>query len=137
MKIMLILYQVKKANSKGCWIVTYTWLEDCLIGTTKAHTKKRLSEKAYTLESLNKHRASFEGGVRAADDLVGNRESPWDVYNSMLKNDRQLGLHHIYLDQTGFEYKVDCVRINDCGQAGFEKYTIYVLRTPLPPETRA
>lgn len=142
-----MLYKVKKAKSnEDCWIVSYSWLEDCLGVMTKSHKKKRLSEKGYTLkrtldrisqtlDAQTKYRVSFEEGVRAGNDLVGNRESPWNVYNLPLKDDRKLGLHHIFLDQTGFEYKVDCVRRNECGQTIWEKYTIYVFRT-LPPKTR-
>jgi hypothetical protein len=36
------------------------------------------------------------------------------------------GLNHIYCDDTGFEYKVVCTRLNSDGKVKSEKYTIYV-----------
>lgn len=51
-------------------------------------------------------------------------------YNSSLWSiNMSSGLNHVYFDQTGFEYKVVCTRLNSEGKVRSEKYILYV--TPL------
>jgi hypothetical protein len=56
--------------------------------------------------------------------MVDNSE--WTVYGLPLKGPKYLGLNHLYVDHTGFEYKIICTRINTEGKVKSEKYIIYV-----------
>jgi hypothetical protein len=120
---------------RHCNIVVKDWLEDCL--TEK--TQRLRAEKGYSLNRVLKrgvqtirrqenYRNSFEAGVRAGHELIDNSESPWTVYNIVLRGPKFIALNHIYVDHAGFEYKAVCTRINTNGKVKSEKYTIYVHR---------
>lgn len=128
---------VKNALALGgkCYIIIKDWLEDCL--AVDPSKKRCLAEKDYTLKQIlrraketikakDRHRKSFDEGVQASHELVDNRESQWTVYSLVLKGGESLGRNHIYMDDTGFEYKVVCTRINTEGKVKSEKYIIYV-----------
>lgn len=139
-------FSVKKAWALGpkCHIVVKDWLEDCL---PPENAKKRCrAEKGYTLNRVLKrlnrthkaqirYRQSFEEGVRAAKELVDNRKSTFRVHLNQAYGVDSLGLNHVFCDDTGFEYKVVCTRINTDGKVKSEKYTIYVGPPPVLPES--
>jgi hypothetical protein len=131
-------YAVKRALALGrrCNIVVKDWLEDCLI-TCEPSKKRCRAEKGYTInrilqrvnkshEATQNYRESFEKGVRAGHEMVDNSESHWSVYQLPLKGPKSSDLSHIYVDPTGFEYKIVCTRLSTIGKVKSEKYTIYV-----------
>ncbi|ESZ91905.1 hypothetical protein SBOR_7699 [Sclerotinia borealis F-4128] len=113
--------QVRKAMAMGkrCHIVVIDWLVDCL--TSKLNKKKKLVVTGYTLgrvirrlhhtedQKIN-YRQRFEEGVKA-------------------------GLHHVYTDQTDFEYKVVLTRVLLHGKNKNQKYTVYLFASNAQPST--
>ncbi|APA09529.1 predicted protein [Sclerotinia sclerotiorum 1980 UF-70] len=120
--------QVRKAMAMGkrCHIVVIDWLVDCL--TSKLNKKKKLVATGYTLgriirrlhhteDQKIKYRQRFEEGVKAAEELCDNR------------------LHHVYTDQTDFEYKVVLTRVLVHGKNKNQKYTVYLFASNAQPST--
>ncbi|CAD6442125.1 a641e0ef-6667-49e0-85f3-6d6de953918b [Sclerotinia trifoliorum] len=120
--------QVCKAMSMGkrCHIIVIDWLVDCL--TSKLNKKKKLAVTGYTLgrvirrlhhteDQKIKYRQRFEEGVKACEELCDNR------------------LHHVYTDQTDFEYKVVLTRVLVHGKNKNQKYTVYLFASNAQPST--
>ncbi|KAF7864043.1 hypothetical protein EAF04_007008 [Stromatinia cepivora] len=120
--------QVRKAMAMGkrCHIVVIDWLVDCL--TSKLNKKRKLVVTGYTLgrvirrlhhteDQKIKYRQRFEEGVKAGKELCDNR------------------LHHVYTDQTDFEYKVVLTRVLVHGKNKNQKYTVYLFASNAQPST--
>lgn len=132
------LLAVKKALQlgKGCEIVNYDWIVDCLVGP--GLKKRLLVAKGYTLKrtlmrlengkrSIKEHKANFEEGVKVSKELCNNGESLFcSIYFKILITDNIADLNHVYYDSDAFEYKVVLTRINLDGKVKTEKYTLFV-----------
>lgn len=119
-------------------IVVFDWLEDSLLGA-KGQKKKR-AEKGYTLDRTiarlkkgktdhDKFRKSFEDGVRASKELCDNSKFDYmtDLKITFADYARFTGLHKIYYDETGFEYKIVLTRLDkSADRIKCEKYTLFV-----------
>ena len=117
----------------ACVTVVPDYIIDCIpsgkpptLKYDKPYTLNRVIQRLRLSKKKQRNwRNNFEEGVKASKEIIDSSKAYFRRCDGVLTSD-QIGLHHIFYDQTGFEYKIVCSRVNEHGSAKVEKYTIYV-----------
>ncbi|CAG8982103.1 hypothetical protein HYALB_00003195 [Hymenoscyphus albidus] len=131
--------QVTKARALGkkCKIVTFDWLEECLLRSNKRLAPTSEYTLAATIQRLQKRnlaearlKRDFANGVLSSESFIGHHGDKDPV------TDARKGLHRVYFDQTAFEYKVELRRTDVVGgRTRVERYTLFLFQSIAQPYT--
>ncbi|KAH0537328.1 hypothetical protein FGG08_005882 [Glutinoglossum americanum] len=116
-------YPVKKACQHGIHVVSYDWLEDSL-QARRARKERGKYLMANVEKEKRKEKKLIKRGIKKVDKKIRKGEKKADT-------------HHIYVDETGFEYNIRLARVVDIATNKNDYFYLKIYETNTLPHLYA